>query len=478
MNRIRRALLLVLVLPFLANGQPTRQLTAAQAREDVDTLRHALEEAHGALYRFTPKAELDRPFDGYRSRITGAMSLLEFHALTREMVAEIGDGHARLDPDDATMAAMAAASLPLRVAVEGDRLIVTSNDSPDDTSIQPGMEVVRINGHTGKAILAALYPRMPRDGFIETGRRARAGRGFPGLYWLFVDRAATFVVETRDAGGALRTVMLAGISDAARARAVNVANAPYLTRMSELEPATGNISLRTVTSDVALLRIRAFDGASFVAQLDSVVSVAVDAHARAMILDLRGNGGGVDMDGAHLVGEFTDRPFRYFDHIHLTTIKPSFATWRPGSFVDVREGSVADPKGGYNVLPVQHPGVVEQPPASKPFLGKLVVMLDGGTFSTAADVTAVLRSMRRATFVGEESGGAYEGNTSGLNARVILPNSRIKFSVQMFGYVNAVTPAASGRGTLPDHTVTRTTADVLRGLDPVLAKAIEVARMP
>ena len=100
--------------------------------------------------------------------------------------------------------------------------------------------------------------------------------------------------------------------------------------------------------------------------------------------------------------------------------------------------------------------------------------LDGGTFSTAADVTAVLRSLNRATFVGEESAGAYVGNTSGLNALVVLPNSRLRTSVQMYGYVNAVKPAASGRGTIPDYVVPRTTSDILRGADEGIVKAIEI----
>ena len=125
---------------------------------------------------------------------------------------------------------------------------------------------------------------------------------------------------------------------------------------------------------------------------------------RALILDLRGNGGGVDEYGALLVSYFLERPFRYFDHIHLTTIAPSFATWLPRTFDELRAGTEPGPNGGFRVTAALHPGVGEQRPASHPFPVKVVVLIDGGSFSTTADVAAQLRSRERATFVGEETG--------------------------------------------------------------------------
>ena len=194
-----------------------------------------------------------------------------------------------------------------------------------------------------------------------------------------------------------------------------------------------------------------------------------------MILDLRGNGGGVDDYGAALVSQFTDKPFRYFDYIHVTTIAPSFATWLPRTFDAMRAGTVADPAGGFRITSTQHRGVAEQAPASTPFLGKLVVLIDGGTFSTAADVAAQLRSMGRATFIGEETGGGYEGNTSGLNALIVLPNSKQRLRIMMYDYWNAVKPApARGRGTIPDRPVVRRIMDYIRGVDPALEEAIRI----
>jgi len=140
-------------------------------------------------------------------------------------------------------------------------------------------------------------------------------------------------------------------------------------------------------------------------------------------------------------------------------------------------GVVPDPGGGFLVTTALHSGVGEQSPARAPFGGKVLVLIDGGTFSTAADVSAVLRHLKRAVFIGEETGGGYEGNTSGLNALVTLTHSKLGLKIPMYGYWNAVrAPAQRSRGTLPDRAVAVTVADVMRGVDAPMRVALELAR--
>lgn len=456
------------------------RLTAAQAQQDLDVLRRSLEEAHGALYRFTPKPELDRTFDAIRARADRELTRREFFGLVSELLAATGDGHARADQDDSTTAELdRALRFPLNVVLEASRLFVTTNATPDDSLFRPGTEITSVNGQTVSALLARIMPTIRRDGFIETGRRVTFGSSFPFRYWLHVDTTSRFAIVGRTADGSTVSATLRGVLAAHRTANVNgnPANASYRAGMAALAEPPENISLRFVgDAQVGLLKVRTFVGDGFEAALDSAVALALDRRVTAMILDLRGNSGGTDLFGARVVSQFVDRPFRYFDHIHLTTIAPSFATWLPRTFESTKAGTTPHPGGGYRVTPALHAGVAERPPAARPFLGTLVVLMDGGTFSTSADVTAVLRSMGRATFIGEETAGTYEGNTSGLNASIVLPNSRIKAFVQMFGYVNAVRPGPKGRGTLPDIEVPRRTEETLRGVDSALARAIAVAR--
>ena len=455
------------------------QLSSAAAQADFDVLRRSLDEAHGGFDRFATRAELERRMAAHRARLNRPMSRLVFAGIIAEAIAELRDGHARLELDSVTSAALASARvLPLRVQLESDRLMVQFNDSPGDSTIRPGMELVRINGRPVADIVGSLLPKVSRDGFIETGRRARLARDFASLLWLYVEQADSYTVTARDTAGRSITSTLAGIIERDRRTIVNPVNAVMVENMARLDGPRGTVALQFFDGTaIARLQIRAFAGEGFPAMLDSAFGAMREKGTKALILDLRGNGGGVDEYGALLVSYFVEQPFRYFDYIRLTTIAPSFATWLPRTFVAVRAGTVPDPNGGFRVTPAYHPGVGEQQPASQPFLGKLVVLIDGGSFSTTADVAAQLRSRERATFVGEETAGTYEGNTSGLNALIVLPNSQLRLKIMMYGYWNAVrAPAKPGRGTLPDHVVARRVGDLLRGIDPALERAIILAR--
>jgi peptidase S41-like protein len=460
-------------------ARPTSLLTVAQLQEDFDVLRRAIEEAHGGLDRFTPTTELDRRFDNHRARLNHPINTLSFAGVVAEAIAELRDGHARLEWDSLTNAALADARvLPLRVQFEGERLIILFNDAPGDSTLRPGMEVLRINGRAISELIRVLLPKVSGDGFIETGRRVRLARTFPQLVWLFVVQSDRYTVTARDDAGRSVTAVLPGVRERDRLATTNPVNTLLAENIARLDAPPGNIALQFYGDHaIARLRIRGFDGSRFAATLDSAFGVVRESTTRTLILDLRGNGGGVDEYGALLVSYFMQEPFRYFDHIQVKTIAPSFATWLPRTFEKLRAGTVPYPSGGFRVTPALHPGVGEQRPASQPFLGKLIVLIDGGTFSTAADVAAQLRSRGRATFIGEETGGTYEGNTSGLNALIVLPHSRLRLKIMMYGYWNAVRPPERpGRGTLPDEILSARVADLLRGSDRTLERALAIAR--
>src|SRR5436190_1552062 len=83
-------------------------------------------------------------------------------------LALIRCGHTSINPDDETRQAMESARLlPLQVMVEERRLVVTSNDTIDDQTIRPGMEILEINGRKVPDILSRMWPAESADGDVE-----------------------------------------------------------------------------------------------------------------------------------------------------------------------------------------------------------------------------------------------------------------------------------------------------------------------
>ncbi|MGB3464056.1 MAG: S41 family peptidase, partial [Cyclobacteriaceae bacterium] len=85
-----------------------------------------------------------------------------------------------------------------------------------------------------------------------------------------------------------------------------------------------------------------------------------------------------------------------------------------------------------------HPPLKEQKPKKDVFTGQLVVLTNGSTFSTAADVCAILYEQKRALFVGEEVGGGFYGNNSAISLGIKLPNSGISYWIPLVRYTNHV----------------------------------------
>ncbi|MDB5171374.1 MAG: C-terminal processing protease CtpA/Prc, contains a domain [Phycisphaerales bacterium] len=491
---LSRALLIALILlpvgiaphPDTARAAPidatAQKLTAAEAQSDFDLMRHALEEAHAGLYRYTTKAEMDRVFDARRTKLNRPMDKGEFMPVIQETLARIRCGHTSMNADEGMETAMKnARTFPLRVLMEGTRVMVMLNDTPGDATIRPGMEVVEINGRKVSDILARFWPLLSGDGDIETGKRHDITGRFAKYYWWLVEQPGEFTVKARDDAGTTVVAKLAGVTDAERKKNQNPVNAAMMAGVGKVMGwSREDLSVRFLKEpEVAEIHLRYFMGDNYPKWVEDTFRMLREKGTKTLIIDMRGNGGGKDEYGAMLVSYLTDKPFRYFDHIDIKTIAPSFKEhldWDANVEGHLRDGTTPNPAGGYFVTAKLHPGLAEQQPGKFPFLGKVFVLIEGGTFSTAADFCAVTRHLKRATFIGEETGGGYYGNNSGMMPTLTLPNSKLEIRLPMYEYWNAVSGDEGKRhGTMPDHLVEMRTADVLRGVDAPLDLAMKLA---
>ena len=476
--------LLMLATPACAknvarSGQGA-QLSPVQMQADFDFMRKALEEAHPGLYRYTPKAEMDRVFTAQRAKLDRPMSKMAFLAVLMETTAAIRCGHTGVQMDAETQAAFTAAPLfPLKIMIEKQKLFVLANETSSDSTIRPGMEILEINGRTPREIFDRIMPTLSTDGDVETGKWRRLEVNFNRNYWLLVDPAKEFTIKARSADGKTTNARLAGVTAEDRKKNNNLVNNEANENLQKLDWAKGNLSLRFLKDpEIAQIRIRSFGGDDYPKFLEDTFRTLRERGTRALVIDLRGNGGGEDGYGAMLVSYLTDKPFRYFDHIRAKAISPSFKAYTDLSAEDERnlqDGAVADPAGGFIVTQKHHPEVEEQQAGKYPFLGQTIVLINGRTFSTAADFCAVAHHLKVATFVGEETGGAYYGNNSGDMPLVTLPNSKAQVRVPLLEYWNAV-PGYDGtrRGIRPELQVETTAANLLRGVDEQLDAALKL----
>jgi len=458
------------------------ELTPAELQLDFDQMRSMLEEVHPGLYRYSTKASMDRMFQSERSKLNRPMTRPEFWTIASQTVSQIRCGHTKVSMDDASRDVMSEArKFPFRVLIENHRIKVLFNDTPDNKTIRPGMEITKVNNHKAAEILHRLLPLVPGDGDIETGKWNEIGNLFAQYYWLAFEQSTEFTVEARNSSGPRVFAHLPGITDSERRTNHNIVNDAIRAKLRELRGwSSDNLAMRFLYGGkVAEIHIGHFVGDNFSQWAKTIFETLQQKQTKVLILDLRGNGGGEDKYVSLFLSFLVNKPFRYLDHVDIKTITPSFQDqlgWSADFATILKERTVPNPSGGYHLTAQMLPGLADQPPADHTFQGSVFVLIDGGSFSGAADLAALIHHLKRGKFIGEETGGGYYGNSSGKLPTVTLPNSGLKLQIPLYGYWNAV--AGDGderRGTRPDYLVPTDISAVLKGQDQQLNTALKLA---
>jgi len=333
--------------------------------------------------------------------------------------------------------------------------------------LQPGAEVISINGRSVGEILPKLFANIFADGNVLSAKYEELNHFFPGYYANVIGTSPNFTVEYLDHSGkklkaTLKSVKLADIQSSNNA-----------------DPNPSNsFNITYPAANVALIRIPVFmepDGQPYEDFLKSSFDAIREKKISNLVLDLRDNGGGMDKMGKQLYAYLTNKPFNYYDHLSVA-IKDSFTfpqyATLPGEFEQLKQ-FIEKTKDGYVFTMHENLGV--QQPQEQPYLGKLYVLQNGSSFSVTAEFASIVRDNKRGIFIGDESGGALSGNNSGGFAFVRLPNTHLNLAIPLLGYYISLQHKQNGdRGILPDHSVMPTAKDVLQKKDVVLDYTLQL----
>ncbi|HYL78210.1 MAG TPA: S41 family peptidase [Bryobacteraceae bacterium] len=467
-----------LTIATVATGQEpaTGKIETKLLQEDFRVARSALEEGHSGIYRYTPKADLDRAFDTAAKRIVEPMTSLEFYRLLAPVVARIKCGHTAVNPPRDVQQAMnrTVPLFPFSVEVLDGKVYVFREYSEDAAGVA-GWEIRRINGAAMEGILSKMLAATPGDGDSQTVRPYRIGHGggFPRMLYALTGIESPFQIELRDpANGKTREVNVAGttLSDRAKIAA---------SRYPQDKQPNSSADLKFLDDGkIAVLTVYSFGGQPggpgkqpLNQFLDSAFAQIHTRNSTTLILDVRNNGGGADELGKQLLSFLLDQPFQYYDDLIFNKRRFDFFPYvSPENEVEKR----AD--GKYHNI--KHPNWGLQQPRQPHFAGQVLVLMNGGSFSTTCEFLSNLHYRKRAAFIGEEAAGGYYGNSSGAVVAVVLPNSKVVVRVPLMTYYLAVKGADPKRSILPDYEVKPDMQDLLSGIDKPMAKALELAHSP
>ncbi|HTT10118.1 MAG TPA: S41 family peptidase [Burkholderiaceae bacterium] len=376
-----------------------------------------------------------------RARAGAAGNDSEFYTALKDMAAALGDSHTMVLTPRETVDRRRFVSTRIGMQLTViDRHVVVSEVEADSSAARAGISVGDIVSAVGSTRLDGAFVRAAlTDPRLEHGD-VLAGDGPEALPAEAPDSERVRLLravrrEMRRPSVAARTDPLVvevvrADGTALRARLVPIASArPPSTEVRWLD---GEILLIRFTRFVPELR----------AELGAALNEASSAHA--IIVDLRGNGGGL----IEMFRWFAGR-FMADERLVMRSLSRDRSNGRAQTVSEMYVG----------------PDRFDTP-SKRQLLQPLAVLVDGRTGSAAELTAVVLEEQRSALLVGEPTCGCVVG----VRYEYVLPDGG-GVRVAETGFVSARGVRLEGAPTLPTVRVVPTLADLRSGRDPVLEEA-------
>lgn len=366
---------------------------------------------------------IDSLYFTYLPKVRQSASTREYYQILSEMAAALRDGHTNVYMPAVLTDSVYARPLVRTRLIEDKVIVIGVYDK--NLQLKTGQEVLQVNGmpvkaYAGKYVIPYQSSSTLQDKIV---------RGYD--YALFAGALhEPLRLQLKDASGKVSEQAISRVKPAERSAALQVPAFEY-----RLLP--GNIAyvaLNTFGNDSA--------AKAFAAQYEEI------AKAKAIIFDVRNNGGGNTSVGWNILQYFAGQPMLV--HTSYTRdYKPTYRAW----------GRNQQPSLNRNWF---------MPGKQKPYTGQVIVLTSARTFSAAEDFVAAFKTMKRGLVVGEATGGS-----SGQPLFITLPGNgtaRICTKRDMLGDGTEFV----GTGIHPDKVVSPTVSDVRKGVDTELQAAIRL----
>lgn len=444
-----------------------RKFTPTQLKEDFSLMREVLTTMHPALYEFTSKKKFDKMLDSTSERLNREMNLVEFYKLLSPIISQIGCGHTAVGlPMKEEQ--FIKSFIPVKLKFLGDKAYIVENFSSSPL-LKLGLEVSAINNKPMPEITEKIFQYIQTDGFIKTTKYYFLDNRFENYYGLYIAQPDEFGIEVINENGHKTKVQVPALKS--RGQAARKSNS---TKKNALPFSMDVLDPKTALMTIDLFYV--YDESKKEAYpkfLDSCFTSLKKNKIKNLIIDVRQNPGGYGTWGALLYSYLADGPFAYYKRAVVATNKP--LPFIQHLNLDLTEEEynqylteiVKTDSGA--LLWTNHENLKTQQAQKNHFKGNVYVLIGRKSFSTTAEFCAITYSNKRATFIGEETGGGYYNVNGGELPELKLPHTGIKFQIPMRKYELAVEKLLpKGSGTIPDFYVPMSIQDFLNNQDTEL----------
>jgi hypothetical protein len=449
----------------------TKILAPDQLKSDLDLVKKALETRHPEMHKYISSEEFGSLYNSTRELLNKPMPVRDFYCIMSPLISSLKCGHTKwIAPNgDGYYPFYQTDLFPLRLFFKDRRAYIISHYSGQEVPVLS--EVISINGEPLNCIIEFLLQRLSfADGNSTQGKYYELNNFFPGIYSTFYGPSAGYEIELLNKDQKTESCIYRGVTKElidAYMKRVSVTDQPPYT-FSMIDNNTGWMDIDRFFSYPGEPGFKKFLKKSF-RQLKN-------RNVQNLVIDLRGNEGGIEKRGIDLYKYLALAPFRYYDNISVKKQRKEGFDEDKSFVFKCLNLFISRVK---NTLPFAfHKGLKRQKPFQEAFHGKLFLLIDGQSYSVTTEFASRAKSDGRAIIIGQESAGGYALNTSGLFSIITLPHSKIVLGVPLLGFNMSVRPDKNpvDRGIIPDNEIEISQLDIVKSIDPVKNFTLELIK--
>lgn len=455
-------------------------ISAEDLQQDFEALYEGLKSAHYDLYVHRPQAEYDALFKQTLADLNKPLSLFEAQIAFQKFLAYGNVAHARIDLPSEPFERFrdnGGRVFPIYPRIVDGRFYIGELHA-EGTGLQPGDEIIAINGAPARAWLArtAQYISADTDYIAHSLLEFR----FPFLVWLEAGELSEFQLEVRADGNKTRTVRVNAITQAAQKAAAAKKTPGFIF--------DGNAREAVMLEDgVAYLKPGPFynvenpqamwDNAVFAEFIDSAFERFIAEGATRLLIDLRENPGGDNSFSDLMVGWIADRPFTFISEFRVKSSPEAEAAnrMRLESVSGAAAGASAMFAKEYANTPYGETFTIDlphtEPRDGDRYEGEVYVLINRHSYSNAVNVAALIQDYDFGVILGEETSDF--ATTYGAMESFQLPRTGITVG---FPKARLIRPSGDEKagGVRPDIAIASPIAPVDN--DVVLNAALDIVR--
>ncbi len=428
--------LTIIILGYLKLLGQDNLFAKSEIISDLKYLKSELEQNHPNLYTYSSKTTVDSWFEDIYKNLPDSINQAVAFKIITSFSSVLKDGHSYIYPSAKHLKDFfnTATLFPLDVFLTSDSLVVVRNFS-NEQNIPVGSKLTKINGILVVDILDLIIQHTSRDGNNFEYPKHLTYQFFPAYYSYFFGFKDQYQIEFIDKMNKLQTVQISGLPR----------SEIKIERVKRIEKGINFEILPNGYS--AVLTIKSFDkkilkndyNQNFKNEIKNIFNAIEKKQIKNLAIDLRDNQGGDLSNGIYLLQHFMDSSFQCVY-----------------SYYKVKNGQNTKFNAGWSKY---------FKPNKKAFTGKVYVFTNGGSYSCSAIVANTIKETKRGQIVGEMTGGSAYVNSGAPNNVVILPNTKILFTIPKTQYNLRKDLSNLGLGVQPNIRIIDNPNKILNGQD-------------